>query len=197
MKVLVFVLLAIAVILSVHIYKEKTRNSISVHPIKKILFEKKPDLRLWFIKTGDFNKINEVLKKRMLTHDEQLAKDAISLDEYRKLYNKIYEQIIEETKSSYRFEYGLSALGRLKDNYANPVIFFASPNRISEEERKIIATFGKDSGKVLLSENINQEIVALENIMGPTDDHPSARGYTILAHDIFDCLVSSSFLKCN
>lgn len=158
-----------------------------------------PDLVMWFLKEDDFEQINDFIKPRADIILKQI-KASGELEEYYKkgIFYPHYRQATEEQKKlgeDNMLDYQKRALHSIGKHYEGILVVFTFPHQPSKDYKGIILDF------VQVRENayFYDDLPNIYAIMGSNfiDGHPNAKGYLLIANNLFTYLTENKLITCN
>jgi len=147
-----------------------------------------PDLLIWLISQGNFQKINE----KALPLEKQLIEQGVTgFDQNTKRYTPLVEAIDRSSKDlgkQFIFDYQAERFYLMKSIYQNKLLIL-NHNHIHENVRELI--------KIFISLNLNYSF--FENLFPYLDDngfkladnHPNRKGHKKMAYDLYSYLIKN------
>lgn len=165
----------------------------SAHRFKTRGQKYEPDLLLWLTPDNDFSTINEQMWKKMDYYNLKLrlsgVKDTHYVNgEYFPAYRKAVDDLLRAYGAKGIMDYQYRQLVNVLNLFSRPLVFLVPP-AMPEEYLDLLGNLPK------LRENVH--LLVLENYDVLIDGHPSAKGYTQIAQQLFAYLTRENFIPCN
>lgn len=167
--------------------------SYSVERFRKRGIKYNADIVLWLIKYDDFDEIKDIVDPLSKKYEEELKKDTIMKEAYKKgVFFPYSVKAKEEFHAMYAGKKILDAQKTFLTNfttyYKNNLLFI--PLNLSKEQLQVLKTFASHRPKTSISSY-------LPSFQKLPDQHPSKEGHKTIAKNVFTYLQEGNIIACN
>lgn len=171
----------------------------SVHRFKVRGQKYNPDLVLWLLKNGDFERIMEQISAKSGEYKRQMEESG-ELKKYEEKgifypFNaKATEELAEMYEKKQILDYQYTIMESLRAIYKNPLVVLGTSSSLSNESKDLIEKFVKETPNAYFYGDL-PKLIKLDSAL--PDGHPNKGGYALFANDIFRYLSDTHLIPCN
>lgn len=157
-----------------------------------------PDLVFWFVHTGDFSEIIDLMQPRIEFYRQKIEQESKWQFYYNQgIFYPHYRLASEELREQLGFEkiveHQRSRLHEISDYYQGNLVMFAYP-KIHYVYKTILRTFALARPHTYFFDRITQYDDIGEAL---PDGHPNAKAYSLISYDLFDFLTEEKIIPCD